>query len=113
MKTKNTRLWSTMLIFMLLAAFTACKGSSNGTFTGSDKQPLNITIEQNESIKFVKNGSSRTIVADPFVADNSLKFYLWGTAQSGQTLNPKDVTVTSTDGKVEKLFLILTVITGR
>ena len=105
MKTKNTRLWLTMLIFMLLAAFTACKGSSNGTFTGSDKQPLNITIAQNEMIKFTKtNGAGRTIVADPFIA-SGLKFYLWGTTQSNQTLAPKDVTVTSQDGKVGKVIL--------
>lgn len=102
---KNIKLKSLMLIGVLIAVMAACKGSANGTFTGSEKQPLNITIAQNDNIKFVKNASSRTIVADPFVADEHLKFYLWGTAQSGQTLNPKDVTVTSTDGKVGKVIL--------
>ena len=102
---KNIKFKTVMLIGVLIAVFTACKGSSSGTYTGSEKQPLNITIAQNDNIKFVKNASSRTIVADPFVADEHLKFYLWGTAQSGQTLNPKDVTVTSTDGKVGKVIL--------
>lgn len=102
---KNIKLKTLMLIGVLIAVFAACKGSTNGTFTGSDKQPLNITIAQNEMIKFTKaNGAGRTIVADPFQAAN-LKFYMWGTSTSGQTLNPKDVTVTSTDGLVGKIVL--------
>ena len=102
---KNIKLKTLMLIGVLIAVIAACKGSTNGTFTGSDKQPLNITIAQNDMIKFTKtNGAGRTIVADPFEADE-LTFYLWGKAQSGQTLAPKNVTVTSGDGVVGKVIL--------
>ena len=106
MKTKTIRNFLFVLISVLAITMISCKNSSSGTYTGSDKQPLNITIAQNDMIKFTKtSGSGRTIVANPFVADEHLKFYLWGTAQSGQTLAPKDVTVTSTDGKVGKVIL--------
>ena len=100
------------LIPMLALAMISCKHDTKGTYTGSDKQPLNITIAQNDMIKFTKTtNSSRTIVADPFKVENDaegnpkLTFYLWGTAQSGQTLAPKNVTVTSDDGVVGKVIL--------
>lgn len=104
---KNLKLWSLMLISLLIVSMTACKGSTNGTYIGSDKQPLNITIAANESITFAKTAQtrSRTIVSDPFEADDTLTFYLWGKAQSGQILNPKTVTVTSTDGITGKVIL--------
>lgn len=103
---KNLKLWTIMLISLLIVGMAGCKGSANGSFTGGDKQPLNITIAANESITFTKaKRSSRTIVADPFEADNTLTFYLWGKAQSGQILNPKTVTVTSTDGITGKVIL--------
>ena len=96
MKTKTIRNYLFVLIPMLALAMISCKHDTKGTYTGSDKQPLNITIAQNEMIKFEKTSSaSRTIVADPFSAKTDLVFYLWGTAQSGQTLDPKNVTVTS------------------
>ena len=106
MKTKNTKIWAIALISLLITTIAvACKGDG-GTFTGSDKQPLNITIAQNEMIKFEKTSrSARTIVAAPFSAKTGLTFYLWGTAQSGQTLDPKTVTVTSEDGVVGKVVL--------
>ncbi|MBO4533821.1 MAG: hypothetical protein J5726_09045 [Treponema sp.] len=108
MKTKTTKILS--IIALALLAFAAvlgsCKHNNTGTFTGSDKQPLNITIAQNEMIKFEKtNEAGRTIVAEPFSAKTDLTFYLWGTAQSGQTLAPKTVTVTSTDGVIGKVVL--------
>ena len=67
MKTKNTKIWAIALISLLITTIAvACKGDG-GTFTGSDKQPLNITIAQNEMIKFEKTSrSARTIVAAPF-----------------------------------------------
>lgn len=104
---KNLKLWTIMLISLLIVSMTACKGSTNGTYIGSDKQPLNITIAANESITFAKTAQtrSRTIVAAPFEADDTLTFYLWGKAQSGQILNPKTVTVTSTDGITGKVIL--------
>lgn len=103
---KNLKNWTIVLISLLIVGMTACKGSTNGTYIGSDKQPLNITIAANESITFAKTQrSERTIVADPFEADNTLTFYLWGKAQSGQILNPKTVTVTSTDGITGKVIL--------
>ena len=112
MKTKTIRNFLFVLISLLAVTMLSCKNSSSGTFTGSDKQPLNITIAANEMIKFTKtSNSSRTIVADPFKVEDDdegnpkLTFYLWGTAQSGQTLNPKNVTVTSTDGIVGKVVL--------
>ena len=106
MKTKTIRNYLFVLIPMLALALFSCKHDTKGTYTGSDKQPLNITIAQNEMIKFTKTSSSnRTIVAEPFVANENLKFYLWGTAQSGQTLAPKNVTVTSEDGIVGKVIL--------
>lgn len=104
MKTKTLRNHFFILISLLTLAFAACNQNATGTYTGSDKQPLNITIAPNEMIKFTKTGAGRTIVADPFSARN-LTFYLWGTAQSGQTLNPKNVTVTSQDGIVGKIIL--------
>ena len=103
---KNLKTWTLVLISLLIVSMTACKGSTSGTYIGSDKQPLNITIAANESITFAKTQrSSRTIVAAPFEADNTLTFYLWGKAQSGQILNPKTVTVTSTDGITGKVIL--------
>ena len=106
MKTKLFKNLSIFAAALLVVFLGSCSGAGTGTFTGSDKQPLNITIAQNESIKFTKNGrSARTIVADPFVADTNLTFYLWGKAHSGQTLEPKNVTVTSTDGIVGKVIL--------
>ena len=103
---KNFKTWTLVLISLLIVSMTACKGSTSGTYIGSDKQPLNITIAANESITFAKTQrSSRTIVAAPFEADNTLTFYLWGKAQSGQILNPKTVTVTSTDGITGKVIL--------
>ena len=103
---KNLKTWTLVLISLLIVSMTACKGSTSGTYIGSDKQPLNITIAANESITFAKTQrSSRTIVAEPFEADNTLTFYLWGKAQSGQILNPKTVTVTSTDGITGKVIL--------
>lgn len=113
MKTKNTKIWAIALISLLITTIAvACKGDG-GTFTGSDKQPLNITIAQNEMIKFTRtNGAGRTIVAAPFsvnantdTGEPGLVFYLWGTAHSGQILNPKNVTVTSEDGVVGKVVL--------
>ena len=103
---KNLKIWTLMLISLLIVGMTACKGNADGTFTGSDKTPLNITIAANESITFTKTQrSSRTIVAEPFEANNTLTFYLWGKAQSGQELHPKTVTVTSTDGITGKVIL--------
>lgn len=103
---KNIKNWTILLIALLIASMTACKQSATATFTGSDKQPLNITIAQNEMIKFVKTErSARTIVATPFSAKTDLTFYLWGKAQSGQTLAPKTVNVTSEDGIVGKVIL--------
>ncbi len=104
MKTKTLRNHLFIMISLLALAFVSCNQNATGTFTGSNKQPLNITVAPNEMIKFTKNGAGRTIAADPFRADN-LTFYLWGTAQSGQNLAPKNVTVTSTDGVVGKVIL--------
>ena len=112
MKTKTIRNYLFVLISVLAITMISCKNSSSGTYTGSDKQPLNITIAQNEMIKFTKTSGSRTIVAAPFsvnadteTGEPGLTFYLWGTAQSGQTLDPKNVTVTSDDGIVGKVVL--------
>ena len=102
---KNLKKCTLLFISLLIVTMTACKPTATGTFIGSDKQPLNITIAQNEMIKFEKtNSGARTIVAEPF-ATTGLKFYLWGKAQSNQTLNPKEVTVTSDDGIVGKVIL--------
>ena len=112
MKTKTIRNSLFVLISLLAVTMLSCKNSSSGTFTGSDKQPLNITIAANEMIKFTKtSNSSRTIVADPFKSHDPttkaalLNFYLWGTAQSGQTLEPKLVDVSSDDGVIGKVVL--------
>ena len=103
---KNLKKWTLLFISLFIVTMTACKQSTSGSFTGSDKQPLNITIAQNESIKFEKTSrSARTIVAEPFSAKTDLTFYLWGKAQSGQELAPKTVTVTSDDGIVGKVIL--------
>lgn len=111
MNTKTIRTFLFILISALTLSMLSCKNGS-GTYTGSDKQPLNITIAQNEMIKFTKNSSSRTIVAAPFsvnadanTGEPGLIFYLWGKAHSGQTLEPKNVTVTSDDGVVGKVIL--------
>ena len=111
MKTKTIRNSLFVLISLLAVTMLSCKNSSSGTFTGSDKQPLNITIAANEMIKFTKtSNSSRTIVAEPFKSHDAeknalLDFYLWGTAQSGQTLEPKLVDVSSDDGVIGKVVL--------
>ncbi|MBP5602565.1 MAG: hypothetical protein J6X78_07530 [Treponema sp.] len=103
---KNLKKCSLLLIALFIVTISACNHATTGSFTGSDKQPLNITIAQNESIKFEKtNSSGRTIVATPFSAKTDLTFYLWGKAQSGQTLAPRTVTVTSDDGVVGKVIL--------
>ena len=103
---KNLKKCTLLFISLLIVAMTACKPATSATFTGSDKQPLNITIAQNEMIKFEKTDrSARTIVAAPFSAKTDLTFYLWGKAQSGQDLLPKTVAVTSDDGIVGKVIL--------
>ncbi len=107
MKNKTTKILSIVALALLTfaALLGSCKQHNVGTYTGSDKQPLNITIAQNEMIKFTKtNEAGRTIVAEPFQADG-LTFYMWGTSTSGQSLNPKNVTVTSTNGLVGKIVL--------
>ena len=103
---KNMKKCIILFITLFIVMMTACKPTTNASFIGSDKQPLNITIAQNEMIKFEKTErSARTIVADPFSAKTDLTFYLWGKAQSGQDLAPKTVTVTSDDGIVGKVIL--------
>lgn len=93
---KNIKQLFFILIALLTVALCSCKGSASGSFTGSDKMPLTISITSNENIKLfdTSRSASRTIVADAFTTGSGLHFYLWGTAQSGQTLNPKEVTVT-------------------
>lgn len=103
---KNMKKCIILFITLFIVMMTACKPTTNASFIGSDKQPLNITIAQNEMIKFEKTERrARTIVADPFSAKTDLTFYLWGKAQSGQDLAPKTVTVTSDDGIVGKVIL--------
>ena len=94
---KNTKQLFFILIALLTVAVCSCKGNATGSFTGSDKMPLTISITSNENIKLFDTSkkTSRTIVADAFTTGDSLHFYLWGTAQSGQTLNPKEVEVTA------------------
>lgn len=104
MKTNNLKIRS-ILLFSILAAFiSGCNSGTMGTYTGGDKKPLNITVTSNESIKFKQRSAGRTIVADPFETDE-VTFYLWGSAQSGQTLNPRTVSVTSDDGVIGKVVL--------
>ena len=93
---KNIKRVCFILIVLLTVAFISCKGSATGSFTGSDKTPLTISITSNENIKLFNTtqNASRTIVADAFTTGSGLTFYLWGTAQTGQPLNPKEVTVT-------------------
>ena len=93
---KNIKQLFFILIALLTVALCSCKGSASGSFTGSDKMPLTISITSNENIKLfdTSRSASRTIVADAFTTGSGLTFYLWGTAQSGQTLAPKAVTVT-------------------
>lgn len=93
---KNIKHLFFILIALLTVALCSCKGSASGSFTGSDKMPLTISITSNENIKLfnTKANAGRTIVADAFTTASTLHFYLWGTAQSGQSLEPKEVTVT-------------------
>ena len=93
---KNIKNLFFILIALLTVTLCSCKGSASGSFTGSDKMPLTISITSNENIKLfdTSRSASRTIVADAFTTGSGLTFYLWGTAQSGQPLAPKTVTVT-------------------
>ncbi len=93
---KNIKHLCFILIGLLTVAFISCKGSATGSFTGSDKKPLTISITSNENIKLFDTSrkANRTIVADAFTTGDGLVFYLWGTAQSDQTLAPKVVDVT-------------------
>lgn len=93
---KNIKNLFFILIALLTVALCSCKGSASGSFTGSDKMPLTISITSNENIKLfnTKTNAGRTIVADAFTSKSTLIFYLWGKAQSGQILEPRVVTVT-------------------
>lgn len=99
-----------ILISFLVLGFTGCKNNAGGTFTGGNKQPLTIDIATNENLKIfnTSDANSRTIVADAYKigsAGDTLYFYLYGNAQSGQELAPKIVTVTSSDGIHGKVTL--------
>ena len=104
---KNIKQVCFILIALLTVAFVSCKGSATGSFTGSDKTPLTISITSNENIKLfdTSKNTSRTIVADAFTTGSGLTFYLWGTAQSGQELLPKEVKVTPSDDYNGKVIL--------
>jgi hypothetical protein len=92
---KNIKNLSFILIAFLTIAICSCNHGTTATFTGGNQKPLTISITSNENIKlFDTSASQRTIVADAFTTGSGLTFYLWGTAQSGQTLAPKTVTVT-------------------
>ena len=104
---KNIKNLFFILIALLTVALCSCKGSASGSFTGSDKMPLTISITSNENIKLfnTKTNAGRTIVADAFTTDSGLHFYLWGTALSGQPLKPKEVNVTAIDDYNGKVIL--------
>lgn len=101
---KHTRLIAISLA-IVISLFTACNNSLTGAATVKGEgitagNPLNINISTNENLKIFKTeNTSRTITTDAFEADNTdLKFYLWGTSTSGDTLDPKLVDVSSADG---------------
>lgn len=104
---KNVKKWSFILSAILIVLLSACNNSTTGSFTGSDKKPLTISIASNDNIKLFekKSNASRTIVADAFTTASGLHFYLWGLAQSGQELDPKEVTVTPSDAYNGKVIL--------
>lgn len=109
---KNIKNLSFILIAFLTIAICSCNNSSTGTYIGGTQKPLTISITSNENIKLFDasakpqlNSSQRTIVADAFTTGSGLTFYLWGTAQSGQTLDPKEVRVTATDDYNGKVIL--------
>lgn len=103
---RNFKKWSFILAAFLIVFLGACKQSATGSFIGSDKKPLTISIASNDNIKlFNSNTAGRTIVADAFTNDSRLHFYLWGTALSGQPLKPKEVTVTAIDQYNGKVIL--------
>ena len=104
---KNVKKWSFILSAILIVILSACKQNATGSFTGSDKKPLTISIASNDNIKLFekKANASRTIVADAFTTDSGLHFYLWGTALSGQPLKPKEVNVTAIDDYNGKVIL--------
>ncbi|MBR6340761.1 MAG: hypothetical protein IKR64_02565, partial [Treponema sp.] len=65
---KNIKNLFFILIALLTVTLCSCKGSATGSFTGSDKMPLTISITSNENIKLfdTSRSASRTIVADAF-----------------------------------------------
>ena len=69
---------------------------------------MNFDFLQNLKIFNTSDANSRTIVADAYKIGSegdTLYFYLYGNAQSGQELTPKIVTVTSSDGIHGKVTL--------
>lgn len=106
MTKKLFRICGIIMGIIVLSVMSSCKGSG-GSFTGSGKKPLNISVvAENNSIKFTKrSNASRTIYADPFEAEE-LTFYLWGKA-GDEDLAPKEVEVTSEDQVTGKVILDL------
>ena len=104
---KNIKHLSFILIAFLTIAICSCNNGTTATFTGGKQKPLTISITSNENIKLfdTSNNAQRTIVADAFTTGSGLTFYLWGTAQSGQELAPKEVTVTPSDAYNGKVIL--------
>lgn len=71
-------------------------------------ETLTIKVDSDENIVRFENSTSksaRTIISDSFDLGTALTYYLWGTAQTGEAIDPKTVNITAvsddnTTGKV-------------
>ena len=103
-----------LIVFAIAFAsifFASCNHDLKGTVKGNGikgGETLTIKVNSDDNIVRFENSTSksaRTIISDSFDLSTELTYYLWGTAQTGETLAPKKVYITdisddNTTGKV-------------
>ena len=103
-----------LIVFAIAFAsifFASCNHDLKGTVKGNGikgGETLTIKVNSDDNIVRFENSTSksaRTIISDSFDLSTAFTYYLWGTAQTGKTLKPKEVYITdisddNTTGKV-------------
>ena len=105
-----------LIVFAIAFAsifFASCNHDLKGTVKGNGikgGETLTIKVNSDDNIVRFENSTSksaRTIISDSFDLSTELIYYLWGTAQTGKTLDPKTVVITdiSNDNTTGKVIL--------
>lgn len=103
-----------LIVFAIAFAsifFASCNHDLKGTVKGNGikgGETLTIKVNSDDNIVRFENSTSksaRTIISDSFDLSTAFTYYLWGTAQTGETLKPEEVAITdisddNTTGKV-------------